>query len=417
MPYQFTPFGRVVIHVERGDVVVHGQAGRKVASLIAKDVDSVQPSDEQAQETHLRVQGSVTLTLPNDVALSLQGDIADVVLRSLAEVQLSGCRGDVVANELAALQVDGELRGDVALRQIRGAVSLQSVRGDLAGGHLGSLKVTQVKSDVSLVSVQDVQIGVVGGDLSVTHADSVLVREVKGNAALSSVTGTSELKRVGGDLAVGSPGASLTATDVNGDSGLRGPLLASGRYWLNAGGDVDARVSGNANLTIRAGGVLRLGTDIELISEEGGLTKARLGEEENPADLSIDAKGDVAINSPQYAGKRKVAAVETELRQTMSEVQRELGRAADSISQATLADVNRTDLSATVGMSVRSVVRDLLDSLSNKVAPPPPPAAKVPPVSPAPAKDELKMIMEMLASGVITVEEAEQLIAALDNSS
>ena len=75
-------------------------------------------------------------------------------------------------------------------------------------------------------------------------------------------------------------------------------------------------------------------------------------------------------------------------------------------------ELNSPDVAEGVAASVRDIVRDLLDSLDPKSpsrpAPPPPP-----PPPPAPPRQEVSMILDMLANGVITAEEAAALIDAV----
>lgn len=413
---EFIPTGTVILHIEKGDAVVRGQAGRTAAQINLPPDAVAEPVIEALEtETHVRVAQIVSLNLPAGADFVLRGAPSDVVLRNLGEVWLDGCRGDLVASDLAALQVEGEIRGDVALRKIKGAARLLVAKGDLAAAHLGELNVDEVKGNASVTGVDFVQFSAVSGDLAVTTAQSVQIREVHGDAAFSSVSNATDVKLVDGDLSVTSPGQTLAAAEVHGDVHLKGPLQAQGKYWINAFGSVVVRASGDMRIDVRAGGEVLAGPDILLEVQEDGRKRALAGDREMAADLNIEAKGDVVLNSAQPWYGHHSASVEREVKQAMSEVQKELKRAAVTMrgemrgaKDDIVRELGREDIAGTVGGSVRDIVRDLLDSLDPNAA-----AQPSTPAPPASDNEEVKMILEMLANGTISVEEAERLIEAL----
>ena len=164
---------------------------------------------------------------------------------------------------------------------------------------LGKLKIEHVYGDISLTHVDEVNLDSVDRDMTVTHVKDFQVKNVAGDVALNSVTGRVAIHRLGGDLSIVSPGETLTAPDVVGDVSLRGPLQPGGRYWINAGGDVATRIAGDARVFVRAEGEVMVGAEIQFEVDEEGVVKGQLGlVMDNAAELSIDAQGDVILNSP-----------------------------------------------------------------------------------------------------------------------
>lgn len=420
-PIEFKPVGTIYLHIENDDVVVHGSAGRTSAQLIAPKVpESAAPGviRVQADATHIHAAGPITLNIPAETAISLMGNADDVVLRNAAAVTVETCQGDLVASELAGLRVTGMLRGDVALRRID-SVFFQSVHQDLAVAHVGSLRGERAYGDVSISHIGDVSIARVDGDLDVTHASSVKIVEIRGDISLSSVAGDADIKHIGGDLNVNTPGTSLAALDVAGDVQMRGPLMPESKHWIKARGDVILRISGNARVTIRVKGDVLTDPDI-VVERVDGLVKAQLGAPaEDAAEVEIDALGDVILNSPVQWQGHQSAAIDAELRSAMDEIRKEVRRsAATSTAEAQTAwrgkawKWDQEGVHKTVGVSVRDIMRDLLRSLNPSISPSPP--SPPPDQPPSPASDEVKLILEMLQAGTITAEEAEKLIEALN---
>lgn len=410
----FKPNGLVVLHIHHGDVVVRGQQGRAGAQLIARAADSAQPQITQGEgETHLHTSGDVTLTLPAGARCRLLGDARDVVLRTLGEVSLEQCHGDLVGSDLAALLTSGDIHGDAALRQIAGGLNLERVHGDLAVANAGTVHVATIDGDASVSNVQEFSAGRVNGDLHVVDCRLAQVKEINGDGSFASISEAVDVKGLHGDLSVTAPGRTLAAPDVGGDARLTGALQPGGTYWINARGDVTARISGSVRIAARARGAIKLEPGAKVETSENGFVRATLGDPERAASLNIEAQGNVKINAPGKNDRSSTAAIDAEVRRAMAEMQKEMNRAAVAIGKETARSADdvgariNAQVGAEVGASMRSLARDLFESLSPKAAPPPPSKTA------GPAEDELRAILDMLAAGKISASEAENLIDAL----
>ena len=191
-----------------------------------------------------------------------------------------------------------------------------------------------------------------------------------------------------------------------------GPLQPGGRYWINAGGDVAARIAGDVRVFVRAEGEVMVGAEIQFEVDEEGIVKGQLGlVMDNAAELSIDAQGDVILNSPQEWQRHHSATVDAELRQAMAEVQSELRQTAVTVKSELQQAGN--DVAQELEQSgIRDIVRDLLKSLKPETSASSSPSPSTQPT--VPDADELKLVLNMLERGAITVDEAERLIEALN---
>ncbi len=423
---QFTPVGVIQLHLEEsGDVVVRGDANREAAILDSPQTNDtdISPVEIKEDSTLIRCRGSVTLRLPAGTSMNILGVADDMVLRNLGDVSVAECKGDLVGSELASLELAGDVRGDVALRKIKDQVQLQNVRGDLAVAHVSTIKSEAIHGDTSISNVPEVNITCIGADLSAAHCNTLQIKSVQGDVALSSVIDVASVQSTGGDVTVSSPGQSLALTGVGGDVTMNGPLHSQGKYWISAGGDVVGRISGDIRVTIRAGGEIRGAPDLSLAVQEDGSVTGILGNESEACELSIEAGGDVILNSPGQWQRRHSAIVDAELKKAMKEVKTELKKAAGGVKAETkranvdvTVDLDDLEKIGTTGASVREIVRDLLDSLAPNT-----PATAVAQAKPVTSKalgaDELRMVLEMLEAGTITAEEAEQLMKALTDAS
>ncbi len=420
--FDFKPTGVIVLHIRHGDVVVRGQPGRSNGQLLARLPGAPEQASQISQvegETHLYTSGDVTLTLPAGVRCRLLGDARDVVLRTLGEVSLEHCHGDLVGSDLAALQATGDIHGDAALRQVSGALSLERVHGDLAVASAGTVRVAAVEGDASLSSVREFSASRIHGDLHVVDCHQAQIKEIDGDASFVSFAEAVEVKRLSGDLSVTAPGRTLAAPDVSGNARLTGALTAGGTYWIAARGDVTARVSGNVRIAARARGDVKLSPNARVEARENGLVRATLGDPERAASLNIEAQGNVKVNAPGKTDRASATTIDAEVRRAMAEAQKEMARAAGAIGGSLGKDIGRgaeqvgaqvsAQVGAEVGASMRSLVRDLFDSLNTKSTPAPPP----PSPAAGPSGDELRAVLDMLAAGAISASEAESLIDAL----
>lgn len=404
-PIPFSPSHTVVLHVRHGDVVARGEADAREGRLLATLLEPGIHEDQDA--THIHTIGDVSLRLPAGSALHIEGEVGDVVIRHLGVVTLAGCRGDLAASDLQALTVTDAVEGDATLRRIEGPVRLGRVGGDLAVAVVAEVQMADVGGDAHLQTLTTLTAGRIGGDLTLAQAARADIGEVNGDALLRRVEGPLRLERVAGDLVMRDIGSDLTAT-VNGDLEWEGALKASGGYRLRVTGAAVLRLTGSVRIEVHGSEAVQLGPDIRVDERRPGYLKAHIGEGAEAAELVLEAGGPVVINSERESAAR--AAVTADVRAAMAEARRAIRSAADEFRRQGLdeAAVLKKQATSERSRSVQSWLRDLVEAIQARPAPPPPP----PPPTP-PAQDEIRLILEMVAAGTITPEEANRLLEAL----
>lgn len=419
--FKFIPVGLLYVHPHGNDLIVHGDPKRTEAEVLAPTIPeeaNVYPIETLDAETHVRISGPMTLHVPSSTSLFVGGDADDVVIQKVAHAALENCSGDLVASELTSLRVNGDIKGAAALRKIVTFANLQDVKGAVVASDIASLRTDDVRRDVNLSNIGEVQVAVVGGDFAVAHAISVQIKEVSGDVKINSVKDTIAIKRIGGDLEVISPGTTLAATEVLGNVQLKGPLQKNGKYWINAAGAVVVRISGDVRIAVRASGEINAGSDLDIESEKGGLVTAQLGSDELAADLNIVSGSDVFLNSPRRWQKHRRAVINAELQKTYQEVQEELqqtlgaaGKQVKSVAADIAGQVQRQPAPEAIVLSIQDVVREIINTLEETSVSP-----QQSDKSAAPSDEELQLILKMLESGTITADEAEEVIDALYGS-
>ena len=417
---EFPIEGVVVLHVRRGDVVVRGQPDRTTGQLMPKSAIGQNPPALQDGGTHLQVSDDLTVNLPAGTPVQLAGNAHDVVLRTLGDVSLDSCQGDLVASELTSFQAHGDMHGAVALRAVTGPVGLSTVHGDLAVANVAVVQADTIGGDVSLNVTGEVGIGKIQGDLAVNQAAGVQVREVSGDVSISNISGAIELKRVEGDLSITTPGPTVAAADVRGDVRLSGRLQPNGKYWINAAGDVVVKMSGDARIVVHARGQVHAVPDLLVESQSPGVLVALAGSSEQAADLNIEAGGDVVLTSLGQGPRMRMDAMTADLHKTLAQAQSDGQRSlvqaqgdggeysgSQAMQVPALTNQPRVPRPEGVGASLRSLLRDLLDSLDPQTKPAAAPTAR------KAAQDEVRTVLDMLAAGGVSAEEAEKLIEAL----
>src|SRR5579859_156098 len=363
---------------------------------------------------------------------------------------------------------------DCTIRLPHGAqVSIQTVGGD---ARLKSLEqkvsVDNVGGDLVLRQISGAEVRVVGGDLSAKRvAGDLQVGSVGGDLEAKIVIGAFKCSNVGGDLYLIDVGGDLQAAS-GGDLTLSVNFLPEHEYSALAGGDLTCRQGPEASvrLTLLAGGDISL--DLKPAQVEGGANRKtvtlgagaaqaslRAGGDLNLTGLSFDsdAMGDFGENfgpmaeeftahfeaqmadfekqmselraglnfGPERADVEKITA---HARRAAERVQRAAQQKAESARRQAEREAERARRMAEAAqrraeaMQRKSQNRHSWAFRFDPSRPPVPPrpAASARPAAPGPQSDpvsdeERMVILRMVEQGKISVDEAEKLLAALEN--
>lgn len=330
--------------------------------------------------------------------------------------------------------------GDARFKRIQGTLSLGRIEGDLVLSRVNAADIQHVSGDVSA--------RVVDGDLS--------VQAVKGDMSARKVGGRLEIGEVGRDLGLRELMADSKAEQVQGDIRLKTAFTSGKSYRFKADGDLVARVppDTDADLTLRSRGKqIQIKAPLVDRAEADGEVTGRLGE--GGAEVELEAGRDLvfvareddwgAIGADigsigaeigvEFGGEFASLAEEiaeqvqahmdemsAQLEAKLSSLEIDMAaidtRAAQAAQRAT--ERARKEMERAAERLRRSAEREA-DKVRRKASKIHARASYVPPGRPAketktgePVSDKERMaILNMLAEGKISIEEAESLLEAL----
>jgi DUF4097 and DUF4098 domain-containing protein YvlB len=235
----------------------------------------------------------------NGMAVHSHADLR-VMLPAGAQLTVTAAHGDLsVKNVEGIIEID-QVMGDAALRDV-GALAVRRVHGDLTARDVnGPCAVEEVLGDAIFARVGNINV-------KRAHGDCIL-RTVTGPANLGEVMGDASLKSITGDVNVGtghrdvslrSVGGLVNVGDAHGDIRLRGPL-APGKHHLNAQRDIVVRWPAASPISVIATGheVLdRLG--LAQTGRDNGSFVGHTGESDTT--LILNAKGRIILKAADSA--------------------------------------------------------------------------------------------------------------------
>lgn len=390
------------------DVVVKGG---QAADVTVSGQHEAQPGDGRIE---LRGSGSLALIVPLHTALVMQNVSGDAIIKG----------------------VDGPLRlervnGDAVLKSV-GEVHAETVHGDLVAQNVGGdLNLETVMGDVALRNVGDLTIGLVHGDLAVRFVEGdVSVADVAGDILLHTVNGDTIIRRGQRDANLSNLGGQLTVKSVNGDIRLTGGL-AAGKHHCAAQGDIVVRwpVDAPLNLLVSRGQVHNC-LDLQDVVEKDGGFRGRIGDGETT--LVLEADGRVILKEMEETGWHvdvdaefgglgaELAGMGIELSGLGQQISGEINARMSELSArmeerfgqdfvTAMADkaAKRTERAVRRAMRQAEKVHTRTNTMTWS---PPQPSKKESRVS----AQEQEKILRMLEKGIISVEEAETLLKALE---
>jgi hypothetical protein len=293
--------------------------------------------------------------------------------------------------------------GDVRVTQVTGPLAINTINGDAA------------LHDVGPTSIKTVQ-----GDLS--------VRDTGGDVQIDVVRGDAKLKRVGGSIAINKVAGDLVATDldgglaissVGGDASIETELHAGQSYVAKAGGDLIFRVDGGGGqFALNARGDLRV--RLPMTNWTGNERSATGTYGDGSAQVTLMANGDLLV-LPGKAGaeweadqisehvESMIESAMSQFELQMSKVQQDLEQRFGQMDKQTEKAAERAARSAE--RAKRKAERAAGSWSFSFGRPPTPP---MPPSEPVSDQERL-LILKMVEEGKINVDQAAQLLAALES--
>ncbi|HLH73462.1 MAG TPA: hypothetical protein VKX96_09265 [Chloroflexota bacterium] len=377
-----------------GDVVVEGGAG---PSLWIDD-----ESDEDPGRSIQRTDDVISLVVHDDCRLVVPPDLT---------VRLVRVDGDLRVSELRGALAVGKVNGDASFQRIDGTISCDTINGDA--------RVQATRSTVSIIEVS--------GDTKLVECrGEVRIDQVQGDLSANDLTGGLRVLQVGGDVRLRTSFAGGTVYDVD----------CRGSTRIIIAGSVE-QTSARFELRSLSG---RIVTDVTLadVERSADVLRGRLGE--GSAEVRIKSDGPITLTGREEGfdwgsmgdffrsfGQDFSELFSTftvgnnaEFEQRLREQAEKLRSKAEKFSQRAEKAAKRVSERAQrhaermARQAERQAARWEAGSPGGWRHPQPPPA---PPARPETvrraSREERMLVLQMLADGKISAEEAARLLEAL----
>lgn len=404
----------VIIETIDGNLQVKGWDRAEIS--VKADPDTL-TLEEQEDTVRLSCTGNCTVRLPHGASVTIETVHGDARVKLLEE-------------QLSIETVSGNL----ALRNVA-AASIETVHGELNAKHLqGSLEVERVAGNAAIRDIEgDCRIETLGGNLELRRVEGEVVCSAGGNAdlRLNELSGENYQVSAGGNLQCRLPeDADLVIHMTSGGHNIRVKLPSGSKVYQQ--GECEITLGdGDSHMSLAAGGNLYLASEQDdwsdheepesdfdfasnfaRMSSEFGEQIARQVESQIEAQMEnlnriMDRAGlseettEELIRRARETGERASARAQEKMRKAQDRMERKL-EAARRRSEAKAQAAER-----------RSQFKGRRSWSFEWPAPPPPPPPPPPPENLV-SDEERLMILRMLEQKKISLEEAEQLLAALE---
>jgi hypothetical protein len=434
----------------QGDLEVTGWGRQEIQYEIDHD-DRIEESREK-DGFSLVCRGDCILYLPENSILEIDRVHGDAMVHRIkGTVTLRSVDGDLEVEDVGLCTLGG-VAGDGSIHHVQGGLVFRHVSGDLdieaiAGDVVGET----VDGDCSISDVEGtVVINRVNGDIVLENTGSATAHQINGDFDFKAIDGDLKVRSVNGDVSGERLAGGFTADTVRGDLSL---LNLEGAFQAHVGGDAQISLSVplSEESTIHAGNDISLAypgdgnATLEIGSGDGRIVLDTPGHKElirstthrvvlgsGAARVTLRAGGQVRVTSQSWEARREVRpSIENLGEEIFNQVSQEPGKiniqvpevkvheerikASSRKIEDRLAEARRKLEQRSRQIAARFGGRVPWPQTSEEKPVPSPdldaePAQKVEPVT----EDERLIILRMVQEKKITIDEAEQLLATLD---
>lgn len=288
--------------------------------------------------------------------------------------------------------------GDLRVMQVKGPLALNGVNGDAALHDVGALALKSVQGDLSVRDAAgDVQIDLVRGDAKLKH--------LGGNVSINKVAGDLTASDLDGNLAVG---------NVNGDFSLQTTLHAGQTYAAKAGGDIVLRLEGGGGqFTLSCKGDLRV--RVPMTNWTGNKRSGTGTYGDGAAQVTLVANGDLLVlpgtTGANFDADGLSEQVEAMIESAMSQFETQMSQVQRDLEQRFSKMDKQTEKAARNAERAKRRAERAAGSWGFSMGRPPLPPT--PPSEPVSDQERL-LILKMVEEGKVTVDQAAQLLSALE---
>jgi DUF4097 and DUF4098 domain-containing protein YvlB len=213
------------------------------------------------------------------------------------------------------------------------SIEAETVGGDMRATNItGGLLIRTVGGDVGLRGVGTATFETIGGDLHARKGTGDLsLDRLGGDALVDRISGDVRLRSVGGDLSLRRVDG-LVEVAVGGDAALSFTTLGEEKISVNAGGDLSCNLpdDASAQVHIQAGGDVHVSKTSSEVTRSEGKVVHKFGEGET--EIQLNAGGDIWVGGAEGAGDLDFTSlgstiaqqVETEIEAGMAEMEASL---------------------------------------------------------------------------------------------
>lgn len=391
--------------------------------------------------------------------LNLKGaDLTEIIIKTdrdaPPQIETTGNRIQITCADDSTIYVPHnasihilEVSGDASIKSLGGDLRIETIGRELALRDIGKIRATQIGTDLSARRVR--------GDLIATAVGrAVMASDIDGSVQLQSVGAHLHLRDISGGV----------DAQVGGNADVVLSPVPWQTYTIGAGGNILCRLLDddiNLQLTANSGGQ-RIHIALPEFADTILQSQYQITLGEGGAPLTLNAGGNIQISArrsdwetsppPQPSLKNLGIDIEAEINTQLQSFSGNLDaylKNLDTLLQNNLltpekaerarqrveqARQRATERSQNAAQRIQERLARKLENVRRREPPPPvppippiPPVPGVPPVGarkfvwPAPAakpqpvtEDERMLILKMLESGTISLEEAEKLLAALE---
>ncbi len=406
-----------------GNLTVRGDVGSSIRFVS----DSVGNGQYDAATGRFVSEGNAALRVPHYISI--------VVERVGGNAQVKGLDG--------SMTIDARVGGNLTAAVVNGGITLHGVGGNLNLKHASGMLVNK---------------GDIGGDLNAKHIGDVTLLKVGGNANLKHLHGDVAIEHVGGNLSARHMNGDIDVEMVEGDcvlshiagainlkSGddvrLTGPLSAE-KHTINADSRIDFYHQSSQPLTVTAQApniVNRI--NFEKVVEEKGSLFGSIGTDgamimltagdrvtlrgrgrakgdwDSFADFEAEFNENFEFSELNQLGEQISAEVNARMEEISQRLTPEVNQYAERAIRKAKEAVDRVveRMEHELTRAEHQATRHAEQAARRRPTPPTPPAPPpAPPKQPVDTSAAQLKILKMLEDGKITIEQANELLAALE---
>lgn len=315
----------------------------------------------------------------------------------------------------------GEVKGDLLIKSLEEDIRVEKVFGQILVKSTGSLQIDTAQSNVNARSIE--------GRLSIASA--------KANISLQDIDGSIDIPDVAGNLTLHGYASELNA-NCRGNATLKLEPAHSGQFTVTAGGNINCWMSPDTSATLDLSSSakmirLKLTDGPETIREK--THQLVLGEGE--ANVTLIAGGIIDVSSPEsgsfdwdfeFGTSENISSFAGDISQIVTEqIESQLEVLSENLNQLSTnlgtlgpaaAERARQRIEAKRSQLERKLARLERRAVERMQRKPPAPGRppRRPSAPPAVSDDERQKVLEMLQNKMISVQEAEMLLAALEGN-